>query len=484
MINGYDILYGLGLGISAPVWLLMPAARRKVLEALTQRKGHVPTREGEEPAVMIHAVSVGEMNATRAMVDQLRQKRPGLRFLITTTTITGLERAKTLYGNMPEVTVARFPLDFSPWVRRMLLAQRVKMAVLIELELWPNFLKVCRQMGIGVALVNGRITRGSHANFSRGKWLAKKMFGSLAVLCAQDEEYARQFKSLGAPADRVKVTGTMKFDTAQAGTTVAGADELAEAMGLGGDQPVWVCGSTGPGEEQVILSAYRALLAKHPTLRLVIVPRKPERFDEVAQEIIDAGFGLVRRSGRPVPGRSGRAGGGMPRAASDGAGTNAAAGSEASGPATPAEMNRDKPGAFPPAALSHAGPVVVLGDTMGELRKFYAIARVVFVGRTLVDLGAKQHGSDMIEPAALGKPVIVGPFTGNFTDVMRRFRASNAMGEIATTEQLIERTDQLLAGADQADAMGQRARQVVIDGQGATSRHVDEILKLLDAQRA
>lgn len=468
MINVYDILYGMGLAVASPVWLLKSAARKKVLEALTQRKGEVAPRQGDGPAVMIHAVSVGEMNATRAMVDQLRQKRPGIHFLITTTTLTGLERARALYGNLPDVAVARFPLDFSGWVGRMLAAQRVSVAVLIELELWPNFLRVCQKRKIPVALVNGRITRGSYSNFAKAKWLAKKMFGSLAVVCAQDEDYARQFKALGAPAERVKVTGTMKFDTAQAGMSVTGVEELATAMGLGGDEPVWVCGSTGPGEEPMVLEAYRTLLAKHPTLRLVIVPRKPERFDEVAGMIVNSGFGLRRRSGKPA--------GEMMRGSDNvGSGDMGGAGSQGG-------SNGENPGAFPPVAMSQAGPVVILGDTMGELRKFYALSRVVFVGRTLVDLGAKQHGSDMIEPAALGKPVVVGPFTGNFTDVMRRFRASNAIREIATTDQLIEQTDQLLTGGAQADELGHRARQAVLDGQGATGRHVEEILKMLDVQ--
>jgi len=171
---------------------------------------------------------------------------------------------------------------------------------------------------------------------------------------------------------------------------------------------------------------------QHPSLRLVLVPRKPERFDEVADLILGAGFGLVRRS---------------------------------------------KPDASDPSSKNP----VILGDTMGELRKFYSLADVVFVGRTLLDLGHRQHGSDMIEPAALAKPVIVGPFTGNFAEVMARFRAADAMREVKTAEELRTQCHQILIHRAAAVAMGGRAREVVRNEQGATGRHVQLILENLGA---
>jgi 3-deoxy-D-manno-octulosonic-acid transferase len=229
----------------------------------------------------------------------------------------------------------------------------------------------------------------------------------------------------------VRVTGTMKFDNAQVADRIDGADALADAVGLHpGAEPIWVCGSTGPGEEQIVLDAYRALLPKHSKLRLVIVPRHPERFDEVAKLIESAGFRLVRRSN-------------------------------------------------PNSEISDLKSPVILGDTMGELRKFFSLADVVLVGRTLVDLGPRQHGSDMIEPAALAKPVVVGPFTGNFAEVMNAFRAANAMVEVRNLDTLIEVTAGIIADPESAAAMGRRAQDVVRREQGATDRHVEVILEHL-----
>jgi 3-deoxy-D-manno-octulosonic-acid transferase len=433
MMNGYDIAYGLGLGIAAPVWLAIPKTRRKVLKAFRERMGHVEARLGSEPAVMIHAVSLGEMNATRAMVAKLRELRPGLQFILSTTTDTGFNRGVELYGSAGDCRVVRYPLDFSSAVARVLDELKPSLVVLMELEVWPNFLVHCGRRGIPVLLVNGRLTPSSFRNYKWAGPITAKMFRRLERVCAQEQTYADRFLALGAPADRVRVTGTMKFDNAQVADRIDGADALAEAVGLHpGDEPIWVCGSTGPGEEQIVLDAYRLLLANHPKLRLVIVPRHPERFDEVATLIQSAGFTLLRRSNR-----------------------QSAIGNPQS---------------------------VILGDTMGELRKFFSLADVVLVGRTLVDLGPRQHGSDMIEPAALAKPVIVGPFTGNFAEPMNAFRAANAIEEIQDPNQLAPAVERLLTDRSAAAAMGRRAQEVVRTNQGATQRHVDLILEQLNGR--
>jgi 3-deoxy-D-manno-octulosonic-acid transferase len=226
----------------------------------------------------------------------------------------------------------------------------------------------------------------------------------------------------------------MKFDNAHVADCIDGADGLAKAVGLRpGAEPIWICGSTGPGEEPIVLDAYRSLLSKHPKLRHVIVPRHPERFDEVARLIESAGFPLLRRSN-------------------------------------------------PKSEISNLKSPVILGDTMGELRKFYSLADVVLVGRTLVDLGPRQHGSDMIEPAALAKSVIMGPFTGNFAEPMNAFRAARAIEEIQMPDELASVVDRLLSDSAESVAMGRRAQDVVRQGQGATQRHVDLILEQLSAR--
>lgn len=430
MINGYDIAWGSLLGISAPIWLAHPRARRKVLRALRERIGRVEARPGAAPAVMIHAVSLGEINATRALVRLLAEARPDLHFIVSTTTDTGFARGQELYGSDPRVALIRYPLDFSGAVARVLDNLRPSLIVLMELEVWPNFLLHCQRRRIPVLLVNGRLTESSFRKYRLGRPLVARMFRRLAAVCAQDQTYADRFVLLGAPQERVRVTGTMKFDTAQLADRIDGAEDLARCVGLRpGEEQICVCGSTGPGEEELILDLYRKM---DPRLRLVLVPRKPERFDDVARVISEKGFGLVRRS---APGAS-----------------------------TVGRVDR---------------PPVVLGDTMGELRKFYSIADVVFVGRTLVDLGARQRGSDMIEPAALARPVVVGPYTHNFADAMSRFEAADAIRVVGDAPDLRRAVVAILASPDVAAAMGRRARDVVRREQGATARHVEIILEHL-----
>jgi 3-deoxy-D-manno-octulosonic-acid transferase len=432
MVNHYDIAYGLGVGIASPFWLVKPSARRKVFRAFSQRMGRVAGRDLAKPAVMIHAVSLGEINATRQLVQSLRIAKPGMHFIVSVTTETGFGRAQELYGADGDVTLVRYPLDFSSAVERLLDTLRPSVVALLELEVWPNFVRRCVQRGVPVILINGRITPGSFRKYKLARPLIGAMFSRLSRVCVQDETYARRFAELGVSASRLSVTGTMKFDTAQVTDRMDGQDELAAQVGLlPGKERIWVCGSTGPGEEAIVLDIYRQLLQKHGDLRLVMVPRKPERFDEVADSILAAGFGLVRRS-------------------------------------KPNEV-----------AKKSSAPTVVLGDTVGELRKFYALADVVFVGRTLVDLGPRQHGSDMIEPAALAKPTIVGPFTANFADAMECFLAGEAMTMVQDADGLGQAVATVLADPAAALQMGLRARQVVLQGQGATGRHVEVILDML-----
>src|SRR5580704_10462580 len=360
MINHYDIAYGLGVGISSPFWLAHPATRRKVLRAFSQRMGRVPSRDLSRPGIMVHAVSLGEINATRSLVELIRSQRPGIDFIVSVTTETGYARGLELYGSSPDVTLVRYPLDFTSAVDRLLVTLRPAVVALLELEVWPNFIRRCTQRKVPVLLINGRITPGSFRKYRLAQPLVGSMFARLHHVAAQDETYARRFIELGVPAKRVSVTGTMKFDNAAIADRLPGQDELAAAVGLSlGKDLIWVCGSTGPGEEAIVVGIYRELLKRFANLRLVIVPRKPERFDEAAEIIAKEGFPIVRRSRAEQP----------------------------------------------------AAGAIVLGDTIGELRKFYAMADVVFSGRSLVDLGHRQHGSDMIEPAALAKPSIVGPFT-------------------------------------------------------------------------
>jgi 3-deoxy-D-manno-octulosonic-acid transferase len=436
MPNFYDIFYALGLGVSAPYWLIKPSARRKVFAAFRNRRGHILARTSTRPAIMIHAVSVGEMNSTRTLVNTLRGMLPELEYIISATTDTGFARGQELYAPYNDVTVVRYPLDFSGAIGRTLDAVRPELVVLMELEAWPNFLKHCAEREIPVVLANARLTTSSFRNYRRIRPIARAMFRRIAVICAQDATIGERFLALGVPPHRIIVTGTMKFDSARIGNAPDGAAWLARSVGLAPSiERIWVCGSTGPGEEEIILRVYRKLLARFTRLRLAIVPRHPQRFDEVADLIEDARFRCVRRSNPQLP-----------------------------------------PGDSPI-------PPVVLGDTMGELRNFYGIGDVVFVGRSLLDLGPRQRGSDMIEAAALARPVIVGPWTDNFADAMVRFRAADAVSVVNDEAALENAVAAMLSAPAEARAIGLRAQAVVLSEQGATLRHARVIAQILSARR-
>lgn len=477
MINAYDIGYRALLGASWPLWASRRKLRDKVRDALATRDGTAPKRVGSGPAVLIHAVSVGELNAARGLIDALVAMRPELHVIVTTTTTAGNELAQKIFGPRERTTVVRFPIDLTPAIDRLLDAVRPTLVVLMELEVWPNFLKQCERRKIPVVIANGRITLPSFHKYRLLGPLAWSMFGRLERCIAQDETYAERFAGVGVPRSKIEVSGTMKFDAATVGDTVPGADELARDVGLpspttptamrsddGADEssdrtavgviggsipPVLVAGSTGPGEEEIVLDVHEALCKRYRELRLVIVPRKPERFDEAARLIESRGYTCIRRS------RHG-----------------------AHPSLTPTDTDSAGEDATGKNAVQ-ASPVI-LGDTMGELRKFYALATVVFVGRTLVDLGPKQHGSDMIEPCALAKPTVVGPFTGNFEEPMRAFKKANAITEVTDDQGLFQAFDDWLSDPSSAQAMGDRARDVVIAGKGAVARHVEVLMPLLE----
>jgi 3-deoxy-D-manno-octulosonic-acid transferase len=398
--------------------------------ALGERLGNVPTRSVAADCVWIHAVSLGEINATRSIVTELKRQRPTLAIAISSTTQTGLARARELYG--AEHTVLRFPLDFSWALQRVFDRVRPSALVLMELEVWPNLTEVAARAGVPILVANGRVTEGkSMRRFQQPviRGVARRMFQGLRWVGAQEETYAERFRRLGVPAERIDVVGSLKFDTANVTDRVDRQDELAQEMGIDPQKPLLVAGGTGPEEEGQVLDAYAGVLARHPELQLAIVPRKPERFDDVAGLIVRRGFTCLRRStGEPM---------------------------QPSGVAEPR--------------------AVFLGDTMGELRKFYGLATVAFVGRSLVPMG----GSDMIEAAALAKPVVVGPHTFNFSEAVRVLKDGGGLLEVQSAQELAEMVGQMLERPAEARAVGKAGRAAVIGQQGATKRTVERILTFL-----
>jgi len=420
-----DAAYASGLVLASPMWLYRMIRHGRYRKDLGQRLGGVPVRYGLQPVIWIHGVSLGEINAARTLVAQLHSQLPDYRVVISSTTETGMAAAKRLFA--PDHLTFRWPLDFSFAVRRALTRLRPDLVVLMEGEVWPNFLTACNEACIPVVIVNARMGADKgYPRYRRLGTLAGRLFNQLAAIGAQDEVYAERYRSLGVDEAKIHVTGMMKFDTAPVGGRLAGQDELASAVGLREGDRLIVAGGTGPSEEQVLLDVLAGLSGRHESVRLAIVPRKPERFAEVARLIADRGLAIVRRSARPDE-------------------TTA-----------PAEAD-----------------AVILGDTMGELRKFYALAECVFVGRSLVPMG----GSDMIESAALGKPTAFGPHTYNFPQADALARHGCAV--VADGAALTRRFDAWLGDPAAAARAGLAAQQYVRSQQGATQRNVAMICDIL-----
>ncbi|MBN2562730.1 MAG: 3-deoxy-D-manno-octulosonic acid transferase [Phycisphaerae bacterium] len=443
-----DLAY-IPLAILYLPWLLYQMlVLKKNRRGWGERFGFIKRRLGpnRKPCIWIHAVSLGEVNATRSLVTEIERRLPAYDIVISTTTDTGYAAARRHY---PAKQVFRYPLDFSFVVGRVLDRIRPDAIVLMELEVWPNFVRLARRRGIPVGIGNGRVTEErSMRRFRKPlvRGLTRRMFAGITWTAAQNETYAARFEELGIPKDRIAVTGTMKYDTAIIADSVPGDDRLARALGIDSDRPLFVAGSTGPGEEELLLTSHSELRSDHPDLQLAIIPRKPERFDEVARLVEARGFECRRRSHHP---------------------------DSTSRRLQPARTGDDQEGGD--AAASNDRITVILGDTMGELRKFYALADAVFVGRSLVPMG----GSDLMEAAGLGCPMCFGPHVENFADVAEQLIRANAAVQLDDPRDLAPTLRRFLEDREGAHVMGRMAQDVVRRNTGATAKTVDLLCKCL-----
>jgi len=420
-----DALYASALALTSPLWGYRMVRHGRYRRDWPQRLGKAPVRYGLQPIIWIHGVSLGEVNAARTLVDELHSQLPDFRVVVSSTTDTGMAAAKRLFA--PDHIVFRWPMDFTFAVRRALKRLGPGLVVLMEGEVWPNFLAECNRREIPVVVVNARMSaEKGYPRYRRLGPLAGRLFNRLTAIGVQDASYAERFRSLGVHGEKLHMTGMMKFDTALIADRIDGQDALATALGLDAAGRLIVAGGTGGGEEKILLDVYDRLKPDHPSLRLAIVPRKPERFDEVARLILSRGLPLVRRSEHP------------------------------DGTAARAEAR-----------------AVILGDTMGELRKFYALADCVFVGRSLVPMG----GSDMIEAAALGKATAFGPHTFNFPQAQALADAGCA--RVTGPEGLKRQLARWLADPRSARRAGTAAQEYVRSQQGATRRNVEMICRVL-----
>ncbi len=444
--------YAGAAAIGWPYYLYLLATRRKYRAHLGQRLGRVPRFAPGRQRFWVHAISVGEVEAARTFVPALAKAYPEAEIVLSTTTLTGRHRAEKHFAGRP---VFHFPLDLWPCVASAFGRVQPTAVIQVESEWWPNFFFTAARRRIPVLCVNVRLTEHGARGYRRIRPVMRQVFGCCSAIGVQAEVYRDRLVALGARPERIHVTGQMKHDGVTFADTVEGAERLAREAGFAPDAPVLVAGSTGPGEEEPLLAAYRRVRRTHPTLRLVIVPRRPESFDAAAGAIRSAGLPLLRRSEQIASG----AAPGATDCSSIGA-----AGSES----TVWQANRG-------TRHSEEEPPVILGDTMGELMSWYALADVVFVGRSLLPLG----GSNPMEPGSLAKPMLWGPQMFNFPVEAPALVASGAAREVSDADDLADALSGLLTRPESRRQMGQAARDTIRGMQGATARNIQLVRRVV-----
>ncbi|MDD5327071.1 MAG: 3-deoxy-D-manno-octulosonic acid transferase [Phycisphaerae bacterium] len=452
-----DSVYLLLAAAITPTVLYRMARYKRYRSGWPNRFGKIARKDPAlKKCIWLHAVSLGEVNAARSIVKELEKRFPNFEIVISVTTDTGFARATTVFGQNHKVFY--FPLDFSTIMRRAFRGIQPAICILMELEVWPNFVLIADKLKTPVVVVNGRLTNRSFSRYKKIKSLAKEMFKRLSLVLAQTDEYAQRFIEIGCRPQRVSVTGSLKYDTAQITDKVDGADTLAEQLNLRTQNSklktrLWVAGATGPGEEEIILDVYKQLIEQKQfeDLRLAIVPRKPERFNEVADLIKRDGFELIRYSEIKKNATEPRQlWSGNPQSTED----------------TEKKI------------INHNSSIinVILGDTMGDLRKFYSLASIIFAGRSLVPMG----GSDIIEAAALGKCTIFGPSIHNFQQTADAILAAQAGIMVKDKQDLLDTMQKCLAEPSFTEKIAHNGQNVIRENQGATKKTIDQIATLLD----
>lgn len=419
----YQPLFLFGFLLYSPLllwrWLADPQKRKRV----RQRMGFVPRQAGDRPVVWIHGVSVGEVKAANQFIARLRQQRPDLRVVLSATTPNGHLVATQEH---PELPIVFYPLDLLSFPSRALDRLRPRCVLLMELEIWPNFLQAARKRNIPVAVVNGRISERTFKGYRLLRGLLPQL-DLITRYCVQDKAYQKRLLDLGVDPSRVVVTGNMKYDSVAVGDHAAAEARLRPWLAPDGERVV-VAGSTHHDEESFLLGAVAAAARGAPT-RLVLVPRHPERAPTICDAVAAAGRRAVRWS---------EAGATLPR------------------------LDRDD---------------VVVVDVIGQLQGFYAACDVAFVGGSLIPHG----GQNMLEPAAQGKATIFGPHTANFRRDVELLLAAEAVVQAPDRAAFQRLLGDLLADPERRAALGARARAVIVDNRGAAARTFDVVAELFGA---
>jgi 3-deoxy-D-manno-octulosonic-acid transferase len=428
----YSLLLAVGLLILIPRFIHQALAHGKYLSGLRQRLGSVPEfPHSGKPVIWLHSVSVGETQAARPLIESLRQVYPNHILVISTITQTGQDLARQILADRASA-VFYFPFDWKWTVRRSLARVKPSLVLLMETELWPNFLKECASQSIPVALVNGRISRQSFRRYGLISRFMRRVLHDVSIAIMQTEKDAERIKTLGVPQERLFISGNLKFDSKDNPIASETIEGLSQRFALSSNVPLILAASTHDPEERILLESFE-LVRKTGPARLMIAPRHPQRFEEVASLIQSKGFSWTRRSNAPDP--------------------------------------RD------------SSVDVILLDTIGELPSLYRFASVCFVGGSIVDKG----GHNVLEPASVGACIVTGAYTHNFDEIVNLLRAEEALEQLPPLEldsagsEIARTLLELIQDESKRVHMGKKAIAVVEANRGSTLKTIGLLNSLINS---
>jgi 3-deoxy-D-manno-octulosonic-acid transferase len=430
MYLAYSLLLSLGLLLLSPYFLVQALAHRKYVTGLRERLGFL-SPISKEAVIWLHCVSVGETQAARPLVERIKTEFPHHALVVSTVTLTGQKLARDLFRTQA-ARVFYFPFDWRWSVRRALNAMNPAAVLVMETELWPNFLRECKAQRIPVALVNGRISRKSFGRYKAIRFFLRRVLGCLSMAVMQSEKDAERIRELGMRDERVFTVGNLKFES---GSYTDKGTDVKERFDLRTDVPLVLAASTHAPEEKIVLESFTRV-RESPPLRLMLAPRHPERFNEVAELIQGSGLSWARRTNEPL--------------------------------------------------TTDATASVILLDTIGELPALYSLATAVFVGGSIVDRG----GHNVLEPAAHGVAVVTGAHTHNFHEIVDLLNEANAIVQLPAVEgteavaALTEVLRKLLEDAEWRTQLGTRAQQLVNANRGAAEKTMKLIAPLFSAKHS
>ncbi len=428
----YSVLLTFGFVLLLPRFAIDALRNGKYVTGLRQRLGDIPHIESDgRPTIWLHCVSVGEAQAAMSLVRRLKDTFPNYTLVVSTTTVTGQRLAQTIFKQQA-AAIFYFPIDWAWTVARVLRKINPAAIFIMETELWPNLFQAARKRDIPITLLNGRISDKSFRRYKRIRPFISRVLNALTLATMQSQQDAQRIRELGLAVSRIVAVGNLKFDSAGSAADDKLTNQIRERFSFTDDRPLFVAASTHEPEESVVLNAFRAVRKSHPNLRLLLAPRHPERFAEVAALLTGSEFSMARRSA--------------------------------------------------PAANDDSLADMVLLDSIGELGAVFPLARIAFIGGSI----AAHGGHNLIEPAAYGVCTITGPHTSNFAAITKALLAEEALVQLSDTPnaaaELAEVVEKLLSDTRRRAEIGERARAVCDANRGATGRTLELLSPILEAR--